>query len=173
MSEGDRDNVVTDRRSRAGSHYQPAPIAAVVILLLFAVSVFAVLHYVSTVPVGGGSSNPGVTTTTKASNSPSTTVPRSRVKVQVANGTSISHLASYYTGTLQLQAWYVLVPINGPQVAATVVYYQPGFKWAAVQIANTIRAPVTAVQPLNGAKPVAGAAGDNIIVIIGPNLVRG
>jgi hypothetical protein len=50
------------------------------------------------------------------------------------------------------------------------VYYNPGYEWAAKDIASEIKVPGSAVKPLNGLTPVAGSAGDDVVVILGPNV---
>jgi hypothetical protein len=87
----------------------------------------------------------------------------------VANGTLTSGLARSYTQQLLTLGWDALPEANGPRVTSTVVYYNPGFKWAAVQIANAIHVRATAVQSLNGQTPVSGAASDDVIVVLGPD----
>jgi len=47
----------------------------------------------------------------------------------------------------------------------TIVYFNPGFKWAAIQIANKIHVSVHSIQALNGQRPVPGASSDDVIVI--------
>lgn len=107
------------------------------------------------------------TTTTKTT---AVTVPKSQVSVQVANGTSVTGLAATYTTKLQLQGWNTLPRVNGPTESATVIYYKPGFLWAAQEIAAEISVAPTAARPLGTSTPVAGAAGDDIVVILGPDV---
>ena len=107
------------------------------------------------------------TTTTKST---STTVPKSQVSVQVANGTTISGLAGTYTTKLQIQGWNTLPRVNGPTETATVIYYHPSFLWAAQAIAVEIGVPASAARPLGTATPVPGATGDDVVVILGPDV---
>ena len=157
-----------------GSHYQPSMATVLIIIVLFVAAAFLMLR--SSAPV---SSTPaaGATTTTVPVTSPggtksttTTVVTRAQVRVQVANGTLTTGLARAYTQQLLTLKWDALPETNGPRVAATVVYYNPGFKWAAVEIANEIHAKATAVQALNGQTPVSGAAGDDVIVVLGPDI---
>ena len=64
MSDSDNSFDSYRRRDRSAANYQPSPILAFAILVLFVVAVFTVLHYVNPVPVGGGAVGPGATTTT-------------------------------------------------------------------------------------------------------------
>lgn len=113
------------------------------------------------------SSGTSTTTTTAAANSTSSTVPKSQVSVQVANGTTISGLAGTYTTKLQLLGWNTLPRVNGPAETATVIYYHPAFLWAAQAIATEIGVPASAARPLGTATPVPGATGDDIVVVLG------
>ena len=151
-----------------GSHYQPALSVVLIIIVLFIGTTFFMLRYVAP-------ASPSSTTTTLASltttTKPSTVVAKSSVRVQVANGTSITGLARTFTQHLMTLGWNTLPQVNalGPKVTKTVVYFNPGFKWAATQIANTIHVGAHAVQALGGQQPVAGFASDDVIVIIGPD----
>ncbi len=112
-----------------------------------------------------------ITTTSAASaNSTTATVPKSQVSVQVANGTTVSGLAGTYTTKLQLLGWNTLPRLNGPSETATVIYYHPAFLWAAQEIATEIGAPASAVRPIGTAAPVPGATGDDIVVVLGPDV---
>jgi hypothetical protein len=153
-----------------GSHYQPATWVVLVIVALFVLSAFAVLRARPT----GGAANTGTTTTTTTTlhSSASTTLPvRSRVRVQVANGTLTANLARDYTQRLQAAGWDTLPPANAAtKAAASVIYYTPGNKASALAIAAEVKLSASAVQPLNGLSPVAGAANDDVIVVLGPDL---
>jgi hypothetical protein len=96
-------------------------------------------------------------------------VTKAQVRVQVANGTNVAGLARTYTQSLMTQGWDTLPEMNGPSVTKTVVYYNPGFKWAAVEIATSINVSQSSVTALGGLSPVAGASGDDVIVILGPD----
>src|SRR5271155_1197673 len=78
-----------------GSHYQPALSVVLIIVVLFVVAAFLMLRYVS--PASPSSSNttlpPSETTTTLHHR----TVPKSSVRVQVANGTKVPNLARGYS----------------------------------------------------------------------------
>jgi hypothetical protein len=154
-----------------GSHYQPALSVVLIIVVLFVAAAFLMLRYVS--PAAA----PGATTTLPPSETTTTvhhaTVAKSSVRVQVANGTTIANLARSYTQDLLTQGWNTQPQVNGPKETKTVVYYNPGFKWAAIQICNRIHINVNAVQALNGQRPVAGASSDDVIVILGPDAHKG
>jgi hypothetical protein len=131
---------------------------------------------VMTVTSSHSSSSNVITTgpTGSSSSSTSTTVvTKSQVRVQVANGTSINGLAHSVTARLMTLGWDTLAQLNGPHVTKTVIYFNPGFKWAARDIASTIGLSDAAVQPLNGQNPVQGASGDDVVVILGPDASQG
>jgi hypothetical protein len=65
--------------------------------------------------------------------------------------------------------WDTLPPINGHPVAATDVYYHPGYKWAAVDIAQEIKVNDHDVKPLGSTQLWTGQGGDNVIVLLGPD----
>ncbi len=152
-----------------GSHYQPSLIVVLVILVLFVGATFAMLRSSSATSAGTG----GSTTTTSAPSTGSSTttslVPKSKVRVQVANGTTISGLARANTQQLMTFGWDTLPEVNGPKVSKTTIYFNPGYQWAARQIAVELKLNPSVVQPLNGLRPVAGASSDDVIVILGPD----
>jgi len=153
--------------SPPGSHYQPALSVVLIIVVLFVAAAFLMLRYVN--PASSSSSvttlPPSETTTTLHHH----TVPKSSVRVQVANGTVIPNLARGYSQELLTQGWNTLPGVNGPKEKSTVVYFNPGFKWAAIQIADKIHAGLHSIQALNGQRPVPGASSDDVIVILGHN----
>jgi hypothetical protein len=150
-----------------GSHYQPALSVVFIIVVLFVAAAFLMLRYVS--PASPSSSvttlPPSQTTTTVHHH----TVAKSTVRVQVANGTKVANLARGYTQELTTQGWNALPGINGPHEKSTIVYFNPGFKWAAIQIAHKIHVGLSAVKSSNGLRPVPGASSDDVIVILGSN----
>jgi hypothetical protein len=151
------------------SHYQPSLSVVFIIVVLFVGATFLMVRAVTP------SSGTPTTTTTAASSSTSTTAPhsgrviKSHVRVQVANGTTIGSLASRYTQKLMTQNWDTLPPVNGPHVAATIIYYNPGDHAAALLVAQAVGVTAAVVHPLGGGSPVPGASGDGVIVILGPN----
>jgi hypothetical protein len=152
-----------------GSHYQPALSVVLIIVVLFIVAAFLMIRYVSP-------ASTSVTTTTLSPSETTTTLPhhtvaKSTVRVQVANGTNVTNLARTFSQELLTQGWNVLPGVNatGPHATKTIVYFNPNFKWAAIQIANKIHVGRHAVQALNGLRPVPGASSDDVIVILGHN----
>lgn len=144
------------------------------ILVLFVGTTFLALRSHSTAHLGAPTTTTTHTksksTTTTTTKSTSTTVPRSQVSVQVANGTTVSGLAGKYSQKLQTYNWNTLPRVNGPAETATVIYFHPGFLWAALAIATEIGVSPTAAKPLGTATPVPGATGDDIVVILGPDV---
>jgi hypothetical protein len=150
----------------SGSHYQPSLGVVLAIVILFVGATFLMVRSISP------STAATATTTTTTSTTSGTTPPRivkSRVSVQVANGTDISQLAAHYTQLLTTQNWDTLPAGNGPTEKATVIYFRAGFQAAAQEVASTIHVSSTAVRPLGKAVPVTGAQSDDVIVILGPN----
>jgi LytR cell envelope-related transcriptional attenuator len=141
---------------------------AIGLLVVFVVGAFLMLR--STGPVTPTIPTvPGSPTTTAGSSS-TTIVTKAQVRVQVANGTSTTGLARTYTQNLMTLGWDTLPEMNGPKVTSTVVYYNPGFRWAALEIATSINVSSSAVQPLGGLTPVPGAQADDVVVILGPDV---
>jgi hypothetical protein len=129
----------------------------------------------TTLPAASTSTTQAAHSTTtehaKKPNSTTTTIPKSQVKVQVANGTATAGVATQLTNTLQTAGWNTLPPVNATSSASTsVVYYAANRKWAAQEIASELKLASSAVQPLTTSVPVPGAAGDDVIVLIGPDL---
>jgi LytR cell envelope-related transcriptional attenuator len=154
-----------------GSHYQPALSVVLIIVVLFVVAAFLMLRYVSPASTSGTTTLPASETTTTIHHR---TVAKSTVRVQVANGTKVPNLARGYSQELLTQGWNVLPGDNSlsPE-KTTVVYFNPKFKWAAIQIAHKIHVGLHAVRALNGLRPVPGASSDDVIVILGHNSNRG
>ncbi len=159
--------------SNGGSHYQPALGVVVILLILFVGATFLMLRSTSastSTPLDSATTVPTTNPSSSSSSSPSTTVPRNKVRVQVANGTSVSGLARNYTQQLVTTNWDALPQVNGPRVTSTTIYYNPGFLWAAQQVATQLKIAASSIQPLNGLTPVPGASGDDVIVILGPDV---
>ena len=161
------DESQPQHQTPGGSHYQPSIGVVLIILVLFVGATFLMLRATksSTASVAALS-----TTTTTPTSDTSTTLPRNKVPVQVANGTNVSALARRFTQQLEALNWDALPQVNGPKVSATIIYYNPGFLWAAQDIASEIKVSTSAIQPLNGLSPVSGASGDDVIVILGPDV---
>jgi hypothetical protein len=144
---------------------------ALVLLVLFVGCVAIVMGHVRAVPVGGGSG--GGNPTTRPTSVSTTTVPKGQVKVQVANGTSVAHLATNITDQLLRKGWDALAPVNGQSTPATVIYYQPGLLWAAHEIAGEIGVSASSPRPWStGSAAIAHshlAAGTQVFVLLGPD----
>lgn len=151
-----------------GSHYQPALSVMLIIIALFVGSAFLILRSPGVAQTNAVS--PSTTISTPATSGTTTTVvtkAKAQVRVQLANGTSVTGLARTYTQQLMTLGWDTLPQLNSAPVSATIVYYNPGYLWAAQQIAAAIKVRPTAIRPLNGQNPVAGSSGDDVIVILG------
>ncbi len=134
------------------------------------VSLVIFAHDVAPVSVGGQTvTTASVVTTTTV---PVQHVPKSQVRVQVANGTSTSGLAKTYSEALQTLTWNVLAPINGNIVPATEVWYRPGFAWAAEEIAPVVNTTAAATREVGPTPPLPGTASDDVIVILGPDAIK-
>lgn len=154
----------------SGSHYQPSLSVVLLIVVLFVGATFIMVRSAS--PSTGTTTTTTTTTTTRTTSTvPPGTVVKSRVTVQVANGTNTAGLAATFTRTLKLQNWDALPPANGPHVGATVVYFNPGFLKAAQEVAATIGVSSSVVHTLGGLTltPLTGAQNDDVIVVLGPN----
>jgi len=160
-------NTPAHEQSPPGSHYQPALSVVLIIVVLFVGATFLMLRYNG--PASAGPATTSSTTTTVRGTS-TTVVSKSTVRVQVANGTTTAGLARSYTQQLQTLGWDTLPQVNASRVAATVIYYNPKFLWASEQIANAIKVSRSAIHPLGGLRPVPGASGDDVIVILGPDV---
>lgn len=114
-------------------------------------------------------------TTTTASQSPKPskkpTIDRSTIQVQVANGTSAAGVATSVTSTLQAQGWSTLPPVNATSTSpSTSIYYAGGRKAAGQLLAKDLHLPSSVVQPLTTSVPVPGANGDDLVLLVGPDL---
>jgi hypothetical protein len=153
-------------------------VRALLVLAGFLVAV-GVLVAVGTRPSVSGDALASVTTTTTvpghgaASTSTTTTVPPASVKVVVANGTSTHALAAHYSTALAKYGWNMQTPTDatGSHPATSAVYYATGQQESAAAIALELGLKPTAVLPLTTAVPVSGVSGDNVVVVIGQDLV--
>lgn len=89
--------------------------------------------------------------------------------MQVANGTNTAGLAGSFTQRLMILGWDTLPAGNSAHVAATIIFYNTIYRKAALEIAKTVGVSSSVVHPLNGANPIAGSPGDDVIVVLGPN----
>jgi biopolymer transport protein ExbD len=85
-----------------GSHYQPSLGVVFIIVILFIGATFFMVTTISSSPTTTTTTLPSTTTTTAASTA---RVIKSRTRVQVANGTTVSQLAATYTQKLMTQDW--------------------------------------------------------------------
>src|ERR1017187_10996048 len=129
----------------SGSHFQPSLGLVIILRVLFIGATFLMVR----AAVPSSSTTPTTTTSTPST---STTAPtriiKSRVRVQVANGTTIGSLAGHFTQKLMTQDWDTLPPVNGPHVAATIIYYNPGERAAALETAPTVGGAAPVVVPV-------------------------
>ena len=156
-----------------GSHYQPALSVVLIIVVLFVVAAFLMLRYVS--PASSSSTNttlpPSETTTTLHHQ----TVAKSTCSCPGGEWHECPESGSrVFTGVADARLELVsrvLTRCRAYRFAskATVVYFNPGFKWAAIQIAHKIQVGLHSIQALNGLRPVPGASSDDVIVILGHN----
>jgi len=145
-------------------------VRAVLVVAAFVVVAALLLAKGTSTEISSGSSSVPVTTTTRAPVT-TTTIPRSQIKVQVANASSTSGAATKVTQQLQTAGWDTLPPVNATaKVPTSVVYYAANRKPAALEIAVELHLAASAVQPLTASVPVPGAAGDDVVVLIGPDL---
>ena len=161
-------NRMTPRKTQPENHHQPTTPIVLVLIVVFIAGTYLMVHekkHTSSTPLN----TLPTTTVVGGGTTPSTQPPKNKVTVQVANGTSVQGLATSVTHNLSTYGWNMLVPANAPRVTATVIYYNPGYVWAASEIATAINVSTSAVQPLNSLQPVPGASGDDVIVILGPD----
>jgi hypothetical protein len=94
------------------------------------------------------------------------------VSVVVANGTNTSGLAAHYSTVIGGGGWTMQTPVNASTSQATsAVYYAPGMQQPAEAIASGIGVKPAQVQPISTSTPVSSAAGIDVVVVIGQDLV--
>jgi hypothetical protein len=134
------------------------------------------------------SSTPGTSPTTSppsGSAATTTTAPRttttsagalagaSAIRVLVANGTTISHLAEGTATYLHSRGFVTLTPTNSTmRVTGTQVYAASGQQVAATLVVNALGLPSNTVQSSSAVAPVASTGGATVVVIVGPDLAR-
>lgn len=158
---------ITESPERPKGRYQPVPRAMGAILLSFALVAFFALKASPSISVAGKINHHHATTTAVAGVT-TTTLGRSQVRVQVANGTKTAGLAAAVTARLMTQGWNMLPKLNGPRVGHTAIYYKSGYASQAVAIRQYLGAGT--LQLWTGAAPVPGALDDQIIVLLGPDI---
>jgi hypothetical protein len=126
----------------------------------------------------GGDTSDGTDATDEGSGDTTTTTvavrPPAEVPTIVLNGTSIGGVAGSYSESLASLGYNLTNPDGAndesdTDVAATAVYFAPGFEAEAVAVAFSIGAPNTAVAPMP-ATPPGPIAGASVVVVIGTDL---
>jgi LytR cell envelope-related transcriptional attenuator len=157
-----------------------APVRAFVVLVLFVVASIALVAVGTRHSVSGDAATPPTTTPTTAATgghktaptTTTTTVPHSSVTVVVANATETNGLGAHYSSILTAQGWAVQAPVDAATTeAASSVYYAAGQQGAATSIATTLGLKPAVVLPLTTSIPVAGVSGDDVVVVVGSDLV--
>lgn len=100
----------------------------------------------------------------------------SEVRVLVVNGTSVGGAAGSVNNDLIALGYNGLTPTNTNPIGAataTSVYYGPGYELDARQLAQSLNAPPTAVEPLPAEVPVDDLLEADVVIILGPDLVTG
>jgi len=154
-------------------------VRAFVVLVLFVVAAIALVAIGTRPTVSGDAATPPTTTSTTvtgghktAPTTTTTTVPHSSVTVVVANATETNGLAAAKSAILTAQGWAVQTPTDAATTEATSsVYYAAGQQESAAAIASTLGVKPTAVLPLTAAVPVTGVSGDDVVVVVGSDLV--
>jgi len=157
-------------RRASSSHFQPSAPVMLVLVLVFVAGAYLMLRAHPPASASTTTTSPTGTTTTTAPTTPAGVV-KSRVRVQVANGTLVTGLAGSYTHQLLTEGWDVLPAANslGLRPSATEIFYNPGYKQAAQMIATSIQVSPSIIRVLGGLNPVAGAHADDVIIILGPD----
>jgi len=122
-------------------------------------------------PVGGPGTAVSAHSASSASaaSSTATTVPRASVVVLVENGTSVKGAAGTYARYLQRQGWKVLPATDTTaSTAATSVYYAPGQRAGAAQLARALGLPATSVTALTTSAPLGTTTGADVVLALGP-----
>jgi hypothetical protein len=151
-------------------------VRAALVMAGFLVAV-GVLVAVGTRPPVSGNAQGSVTTTTiavgHATTTTTTTVPHSAISVQVANGTTGANVAGHYTTVIGAGGWAMKPALDATiqTITTTSVYYAAGQQEAAAAIATSLGLKPSAVLPLTTSVPVNGTAGDDVVVVIGTDLV--
>lgn len=161
--------------------------AIVLVVIAAVVAVLALSKLTSpshpSVAAGQGAATTTTTATTSstlATTTTTTTPPPApaTVKVAVFNGTTAPHGAGYFTTKLRALNYNTLAPENGTTTTVTtsLVYVNvPGFMSSAVNIAQALGLPSTAVQPsLPSTAPVPSAlvkaSAPDVVVLVGSDI---
>jgi hypothetical protein len=161
---------------RGTSHI--SPVRAGVVLVGFLVAAAVLVAVGTRAPVSGVPPTTATTTTapsggtTTTAPATTTTLARSATSVQVANGSQGTDLAAHYSAILSAQGWATKPPLDATaQVATSSVYYATGQQEAAAAIATELKLSPSAVHPLTTAVPVSPDTGNDVVVVIGADLV--
>lgn len=118
----------------------------------------------TTTAAGQGTGHGGTTTTTTAP-------PNKNVKVLVANGSSTTGAAGFFTSKLTADGWGTLTATDASTtVNASAVYYASGQQSPAETIAAELGLKPSVVQPLTTSVPVPDTTGADVVVVVGPDL---
>ena len=184
------DNLAADEPAAKGPSSQSSLDTTRAVLLCVA---FVVVLLIAIVPltkrdgaVPGGQSADAPVTTVPSGSTPATTTPaerkkhqaaaeaavnKSEVQVQVANGTSTAGIATTVTTKLMNLGWGTLPPVNASStVPSSAIYYAAGKKAAGLLLAKELSLPASSVQPLTTSVPVPGSSGDDLVLLVGPDL---
>jgi hypothetical protein len=168
-------DMVTDPPA-SGAPTRISPVRAVLVIAVFVVAA-ALLVAIGTRPPTNGEAAPPVATTTTtaprvAPTTTTTTEAPGTVSVLVANATQQNGLAAHYTAVLAAKGWAVKTPNDAATTVATsAVYYAAGHQGSAETVAGQLGVAAADVLPLTSAVPVPGATGNDVVVVIGADLV--
>jgi hypothetical protein len=153
-------------------------VRAAVVLIVFVVAAIALVAVGTRPTVSGVAATPPPSTTTTTSKTAptttTTTVAPSAVTVVVANATQTNGLAGHYTAVLAAHGWAMQTALDATAAEqSSAVYYAANYQAEATAIATTLGLKPAAVLALTAAVPVTGITGDDIVVVIGADLVAG
>lgn len=112
------------------------------------------------------------TPTTAATTTTVAVRPPRDVRVLSANGTRVNGLGARLRDALRAAGYNVLAPIEARPATSTTVYFTPGFEREAQVLAQGLRLPSNAVQPLPNPPPVSNVRGANLVAVAGPDFAR-
>jgi hypothetical protein len=148
-----------------------------VLLVALAVFVGILLLHINSAP-----SEPGIppvtgSTTTTTVHGATTTAPTvavtpsTAIKVVVANGSTTTGAAGFYSKQLGNDGWSMLTPTNTTaKVTTSAVYYVAGKQNEAEKVATELGLKATIAQAVSTAVPVTSVTTADVIVVIGPDL---
>jgi LytR cell envelope-related transcriptional attenuator len=167
--------MVTDTPA-SGPPSRISPVRAVVVIAVFVAAAVLLVAIGTRPPTNGEAAPPVATTTTTTTTAPASTTTTTEapgtVSVLVANATQQNALAAHYTAVLAAKGWAVKTPADAATTVATsAVYYAAGHQGSAETVAGQLGIAAADVLPLTTAVPVPGATGNDVVVVIGANLV--